>query len=338
MCTLSLLYRKVTILDIIERSLRKGKGDEQGTAASLLAVLGVSLGTGGDESGDLILNLSKLLHTILSDGNASPSARAKCTSALAINSFIYSDFGDDDFTMAIDILFTCFSGSFIKGNGNVPELSPATSALHTSALIAWTLLLTVHPIELVSQIAVRHGKELFGLLQSSDVDMRIAAGETLAVIYEICREVDENFEMDLHESLIDQLTELATDSAKFRAKKDRRIQRSSFRDVLRSIESGESPEICVKFGRERLTLDTWCRKRQYDSLCTILGSGMNLHLAENQLVRDIFTLGSPVAIPETTVVSSKMQKLAKHLENVATAKARSKERGRYRDKRADLLE
>lgn len=328
----------MTILDIIERSLRKGKGDEQGTAAALLAVMAISLGSGGDESGELIRNSSKLLQTILTDGSASLSARAKCSTTLAINSFIYSDFGDEDFNMAIDLLFNCFSGSFIKGNGSVPDLSPATSAFHLSALTAWTLLLTVHPLELVSQIAEKHGKEIFGLLQSTDVEMRIAAGETLAVIYEICRQVDESFEMELHDLLIDQLTQLATDSAKFRAKKDRRLQRSSFRDVLRSIESGESPEISVKFGRERLTLDTWCRKRQYDSLCTVLGSGMNLHLAENQLIRDIFTLGSPIVTPETTPVNSKMRKLAKHLENAAAFKARSKERGRHRDKRADLIE
>ena len=36
--------------------------------------------------------------------------------------------------------------------------------------------------------------------------------------------------------LCEQLKELATDSNKYRAKKDRRQQRSSFRDILRAVE------------------------------------------------------------------------------------------------------
>lgn len=327
------------MLDIVERSLRKGKGDEQATAASLLAVMGVAMGSAGEEFGELTLDATKLLQNIVSDTSASPIARTKCCTTLAINSFIYSDSGDDSSNLALDILFNCFSGSFIKGNGAVPELSPAMSALHTAALNAWTLLITVHPYDFVSRIIIQHGRELCGLLQSSDVDMRISTGETLAVLYEISREFDESFELSQHDDLIDTLNQLATDSAKFRAKKDRRVQRSSFRDVLRSIESGEAPEICVKFGRERLTLDTWCAKHQYDSLCTVLGSGMNLHLAENQFVRDIFSLGAPAGAPEvTTRANSKMMKLEKNLEIAAAAKARCKERNRHRDKRIDTLE
>lgn len=38
------------------------------------------------------------------------------------------------------------------------------------------------------------------------------------------------------DALCSQLKELATDSNKYRAKKDRRQQRSSFRDILRTVE------------------------------------------------------------------------------------------------------
>ena len=31
-------------------------------------------------------------------------------------------------------------------------------------------------------------------------------------------------------------------------------------------------------GTESVYIDTWARKRQYDSLCANLGSGMNTHL------------------------------------------------------------
>lgn len=36
--------------------------------------------------------------------------------------------------------------------------------------------------------------------------------------------------------LVSNLKELATDSSKYRAKKDRKLQRSSFRDILRTVE------------------------------------------------------------------------------------------------------
>lgn len=49
----------------------------------------------------------------------------------------------------------------------------------------------------------------------------------------------------------------------------------------------------VKFGKEVLVLDTWARRIQYDSLCNILGPGINAHLTENDLLRDIFELLDP---------------------------------------------
>ena len=46
--------------------------------------------------------------------------------------------------------------------------------------------------------------------------------------------------------------------------------------------------------RETLELNSWGMKKQYDQLCKVLGSGMNLHLTENELIRSIFGLGSPL--------------------------------------------
>lgn len=43
----------------------------------------------------------------------------------------------------MDSLHSVFSGSFLKGNGVVPTVKPEISSLHSSALLAWSLLLTV---------------------------------------------------------------------------------------------------------------------------------------------------------------------------------------------------
>lgn len=153
------------------------------------------------------------------------------------------------------------------------------------------------------------------MLDSTDVDLRIGAGEAVAVIYEGARFFDEDFgfaavaeeegedgeaaarepvgDVDV-DDLCSKLRQLATDSHKYRAKKDRKQQRSSFRDILRAVEENEAPEIQVKFGREVLDIDSWSRKHQYDSFCHALGSGMNLHLTHNELLREIFGLGAPL--------------------------------------------
>lgn len=77
---------------------------------------------------------------------------------------------------------------------------------------------------------------LIGLLQSPHVEVRMACGEIIAVMLECGRMFDEDF-MDMYLSdLIELTTDLAKDSQKFRAKKERKAQRASFRDVLRYLE------------------------------------------------------------------------------------------------------
>ena len=327
----SATHRKVTIIDLLERSIKKGKGEEQGSAAMLSSVVASTLGP-GSETEIMFKDLTGLMLATISDNAASLPVRTKCATAVGVNCFIH---GEEDIVPVADTLLAVFSGSFLKGNGAIQaNLAPATIAMHSAALMSWSLLLTVQPNSAVCSLTEKYGKKISELLESPDVDLRIAAGEAIAIMYEICQETDDEFELENHDSLIDKLKLLATDCQKFRAKKDRRVQRSSFRDILKSIEEGERPNVTVKFGRERLLITSWCSKRQYDSLCFVLGSGMNLHLSENDLIRDIFELGSPIAELDGSV---KMSKFARHMGNLAADKARTKSRGRMRDKRADVI-
>lgn len=99
-----------------------------------------------------------------------------------------------------------------------------------------------------------------------------------------------------------------------RSKKDRKEQKSSFRDILKFIEDGQDIYEKISFnGQEVLELDSWSTKKHYDMLCKVrhfgselkvdqlitlsfqaLTSGMNLYLTESELVRDIFQLGPPL--------------------------------------------
>jgi len=67
----------------------------------------------------------------------------------------------------------------------------------------------------------------------------------------------------------------------------------------------------VKFGKEVLYFKGWCARTQYNACCRLLGPGINIHLAENQLLRDIFHLGDkPIPTP-MTCANGKTNKLKK---------------------------
>lgn len=79
-------------------------------------------------------------------------------------------------------------------------------------------------------------KDIIHLLDSNSVDVRMAAGEVIAVVLEQLKEFESVDEWEPDEELVSKLKELATDSHKFRAKKDRKTQRSVFRDIIRYME------------------------------------------------------------------------------------------------------
>lgn len=82
----------------------------------------------------------------------------------------------------------------------------------------------------------RDMKQMISLLDSNSVDIRLAAGEVIAVMLEQTRDYENAEEWEPDDDMIQKLKELATDSHKFRAKKDRKTQRSVFRDIIRYVE------------------------------------------------------------------------------------------------------
>ncbi|KAL5014849.1 hypothetical protein ScPMuIL_009119 [Solemya velum] len=319
--------RKETAADSLCRCLRKGKGDEQALAARCSSLLCIQL---GQDAESMFSSFHPILSTIMLDNSAQLKARAECATAIALCSFVASS----DTEMVVKIMNSLediFRLSYRKGDKSIPSHSPEMCRLHASALSAWTLLLSIAPPFLVDKVVESHLPRLPDLLHNQDVDLRIAAGETIALMYELAREDDEDFEGEDIETLCEILKNLATDSHKYRAKKERRHQRSIFRDVLGAVQNYESPDMCIKFGTESVILDSWTRRKQYDTFCQILGSGTNLHLQENTLVREVFGLGAP--IPVSNVPAHRPSKVERTLFNAAAFKARTKLRAKHRDKR-----
>lgn len=86
-----------------------------------------------------------------------------------------------------------FMGSYLKGDGSPPSNTPEVAAMHSAALNAWGLLLSISPSSVVSFYLDSHLKKLPQILTSGDVDLRITAGEIIALMYELGREEDEVF-------------------------------------------------------------------------------------------------------------------------------------------------
>ena len=87
----------------------------------------------------------------------------------------------------------------------------------------------------ISLMPTRHLRRMTNLLETTDLNVRIAAGESLALMYEMARDFNKDFIGDSN-GLCDLLRDLATDGNKHKAKKDLRQQRSSFRDILKTVE------------------------------------------------------------------------------------------------------
>ncbi|RXM95052.1 Interferon-related developmental regulator 1 [Acipenser ruthenus] len=254
----------------------EGKGDEQCAAASLACLLCIQLGA-GIESEDVFKTLKPIFKNILADGTANIQTRQACATSLGVCSLVAADDILDVYA-TMECFESLFAKSYVKEDGTRSVYNAQTTVLHINALLSWTLLLTICSNTEVKRILKKHLPKLPSLLDCDDVNMRIAAGETLALLFELARDVDAEFEYEDLESLCAKLRALATDGNKHRAKNDKRKQRPVFRDVLRAVEEGEFQTEMIKFGTERMYIDSWVIKRTYDAFTEFVGSGMNYHL------------------------------------------------------------
>ncbi|XP_047550393.1 interferon-related developmental regulator 1 isoform X1 [Lutra lutra] len=331
-----ILERRMTLTDSIERCLKKGKSDEQRAAAALASVLCVQLGP-GIESEEVLKTLGPVLKKIICDGTASIQARQTCATCFGVCCFIATE-DITELYSTLECLESIFTKSYLKDKDTNVICSTPNTVLHISALLAWTLLLTICPISEVKKKLEMHFHKLPSLLSSDDVNMRIAAGESLALMFELARGMESDFFYEDMDSLTQMLRALATDGNKHRAKVDKRKQRSVFRDILRAVEERDFPAETVKFGPERMYIDCWVKKHTYDTFKEVLGSGMQYHLQSNEFLRNVFELGPPVMLDAATLKTMKISRFERHLYNSAAFKARTKARSKCRDKRADVGE
>jgi len=346
--------RRMTLIDIVERSLKKGKASEQVAAAGLAVALCIQLRGVADE---LYRDVKPILAVIMNDKSSAGAARVGCAYALGNICFLAAQA-----ILEVQSVMEMLENIFRNCKEGSPDLAP----LATAALASWTLLSTVMPYSSVQNLLVKLCPVFSRLLDSPDVDLRIATGEAIAVLYEfVAEDLDEtdteegemssaaeDEEVETRNGgsseelsgvekavaeLVPKLQSLSTDSHKYRSKKDRKEQKSSFRDILRTVDEGDDYYESVNINtREKLEIESWAQKKQYQAICKALASGTNMHLTENDLIRGVFNMGAP--IPSlSTMKSHKPSKSERQFANQQAFKIRSQARGKHRDKRSAVI-
>jgi len=330
-----LMDNYVTMTDLVERALNKGRGTEMVAGAKLGSLIILTLAT-YEEAEQVYQTLQPLLLKIMKDPSATPAARQQCTTLLALSTFLACQ-DVTELKTTCNALHSIYAQSLPKGNGDLPTPSAAVTAFHAAAVGGFCLLISIMSPTYVYSIADSFVKEMFSLLRSSDVDMRITAGEAVALCYELARQHDDDYCWIKENELSEALNELATDSQKFRAKKDRKQQRASFRDVIRTVDEGELPYEAITIGPhhqlQQLELDSWSLKLQYQALCNSLAIGINHHFTYNVGIRNIYDLGPPPLKVDVNALLRSKVKRPNHQSDAT--KSRIRARNKTRDNRAE---
>lgn len=333
-------YRQVTIQDILERALKRSQ-DEANYAALALSHLLITLAS-DDFSDDVFATLYEPLLRLLLDHTGKPLTRANCAVALSLGTFI-THFGTEKAPQVMQSLLAIVSMP-IRGSSTPSDDPFSLYALKTTCLNMFSFLAASSSNSgSLLQKSILH--QLKSCFEAPHLPLRIAAGQCVALLVEQHEDEEEEedmaFDVLKHElaQMSVRIGELARDSAKCRSKKELREQRNIFRQVLATVVDGEAFEIqtVTIAGHQKLDIDCWQWKHYYDTFCSVLGSGMRLHLSENPFLREVFQLGPvPLKMAGQLPPTKKVSKLEKTLSNSSSRKARELNRNKVRGKKAEL--
>ncbi|XP_026490063.1 interferon-related developmental regulator 1 [Vanessa tameamea] len=326
--------QRVTLAEHVTKALRRGRDGERRAAAAVVPILALQIGEEGTE--EFLSEVRPALAAAAIDKSASLDTRTECCSSLAVLCYLL----EEDLTEVLEIMRmyeTIFSGSYLKGDGSVKVSGAAVEegAWHAAALDGWALLLLLaEPAHARALLADRQPsfQRLAELLDACSLEVRLAAGGALAIAHERVSGDDDEYDWPEEQDVLPRLEQLARDSHKYRAKRDRKLQRATFRDILKYFEDGSVGSERVRVGGEALSLNTWGARVAYGALAGALGAGLVALTPHCAALRSALDLEPPHDAPP--VALRKLNKLQRHLQNTAACKARTVARNKSRDKRS----
>uniref|UniRef100_A0A8R1HNX4 Interferon-related developmental regulator N-terminal domain-containing protein n=1 Tax=Caenorhabditis japonica TaxID=281687 RepID=A0A8R1HNX4_CAEJA len=306
---------KETLISLCSRIGNKPDGE----ATMLATLMGlVAVQTGGEIS-ELIAEPMAQMRTILMDASRDVFLRTACANSLAILTRLCCE---EDEEVSANVKACRFAWANTKA-------SSTSANLIGTALAAWCIILIDGDCSSVNS-AIADQPKVATLLGSDQLEVRLAAAEALAFLHEFLEDARPGFRFPNKAHVLELLDGMVADSSKKKTKKDKRIQRYAIRDIRAFIaDEDEAPSVSVKIGQQTLSLDTCAEKMFYDMVCGLLHGGLAMQLKQNEVLRDIFGLGSVPLEAEESI--NKQARLAVH---DAADKYRKQVRGKQRDKRS----
>ncbi|XP_068654961.1 uncharacterized protein [Aristolochia californica] len=293
----------ITLQHQFINSIKRGSSLEASLASHALGLLSLTVGS-GDSAHEILEESLVHLAQVLKSGSDSRKKSA-VLDCLAILTFV----GGNEPVETQKSMQMIWQLIHPKPGSNVGVTSKPTPVV-AAAVSAWSFLLTtVDGWRMNSSEWQESISYLSTLLDKDDRAIRLAAGEAVALIFEI-RSLENEFRSTDGDSVVEgknsqgvfsyvealkgkflnQVRSLSVEAGgKGSAKKDLNNQRSLFRDVLEFLEYGHCPETSIKMQHgDSLVVSTWTQLIQLNFLKHYLGSGFAKHMQENELLHDVF--------------------------------------------------
>ncbi|XP_052732174.1 uncharacterized protein LOC108332084 [Vigna angularis] len=291
-------------LSSIKKGSKKTSAKEITLASHAIGCLALTVGC-GDNAREIFEESIRPLDESLTS-TIDVSKIPSLLECLAIITFIGGN-DQEESERSMDIMWRVINP---KLGSNVVAVKPSASLI-ANVVSAWSFLLsTVSNLKLNSKNWQNTISYLSGLLDKEDRSVRIAAGEALALIFEIgvidkfsaqsdnasdaTQEGSKPLEsyiflQGLKGKVLNQCKKLSIEAGgKGSAKKDLNSQRNLFRDILDFFEYGYSPDISMKIGGDSLQTSSWSEMIQLNFIKHFLGGGFVKHMQENEFLHDVF--------------------------------------------------
>jgi len=175
------------------------------------------------------------------------------------------------------------------------SISKESAIFFQSCLDMWCLLLTrVDKNLIVDEYLNSLDTIVRFLLSDYEVSLRLAAGETLALISSIIYDIENSnneeytkfyfngyFDVAEVEEILQTTNEVQNRKI---SKKDREKQRHSFKEVLNTFQTGESPTEELTVSGNKFLFSKWEDIKLLECFRKVLGSGFLLHLQHNPII------------------------------------------------------
>ncbi|OAY78175.1 Interferon-related developmental regulator 1 [Ananas comosus] len=283
----------ITLLHQFLNSIKKGSTKEACLASRAIGLLAITVGSGNSSHEIMEESLPHLSKVLLSGSDA--SKMASVLDCLAVVTFVG----------AIDLAETETS---LKAIWEVIHPKPASKVRWSSQKAACS----IGSCPLCMAVWF-----LSTLLDAEDRAVRMAAGEAIAVCFEIgilnvySNDESDTDNLDIGDSkrrdflymqsmkakIADRANNLSMEAGgKGTDKKNLNDQRDLFQKIWDFIKSGESPEASVKISSKHgvLRVSSWTELIQLNFLKRFLGRGFLKHAQENELLHDIFDFGQDI--------------------------------------------